>query len=341
MKLRKLYCNKDFQNTTFIIEKGGFNVIVGESKGERQHNLGKSKLAELLDFMLLKNIDKNFFFYADSNKSKFEGYEFYLEIVLNSGKYLTIKRTIDNQTKIAFKINETESDGYILYEDFDMIPSSFDKAKNYLNELLDIDFCKENNESYRRLVNYSLRTQGDYEPKMNTVFQLRKFARNKDKDWKPLLFSLLGFDGKLLKEKYELEESVKEGNKTIKAQENSFGVKTQDKDLLVGKIQNAEFEKIKYSEELKNFNFFEQDKEIIKELVGDIEQKIADLNTISYNLEHDIDRLKKSIRNNFSFDLEKIKHLFNEVELHFPEQLSKKYEQLLEFNSQITNNLSC
>ncbi len=217
-----------FHNLSFITDKGGLNVILGDTKsndGEnKQHNLGKTKLAELLDFMLLKSADKNLFFYKDTTKEKFVGYEFFLEILLNSGKFLIIKRTVDTPTKISFRINDARLQDFIFYETFNKV-LSFDNAKKYLNDLLAFDFCIENNENYRRLVNYSLRTQGDYEPKMNTIFQLRKFTKNKDKDWKPLLFSLLGFNGQILKEKYELEENIKEESKTIKTQEKEIGIK--------------------------------------------------------------------------------------------------------------------
>lgn len=340
MKLSKIYSNKPFHNTTFILDKGGLNAVIGDVKGKKedskQHNLGKSKLGELIDFLLLKGIDsRKFFFYKDSSKEKFKGYEFYLEILLNNGKYLTIKRTVDTPTKISFKLNEARSTEFIYYENFDLT-LSFDKAKEYLNEQLNFDFCKSNNESYRRLVNYSLRTQGDYEPKMNTIFQLRKFAKNKDKDWKPLLFSILGFDGKMLREKYELEENIKDDTKTIKTQEKDFGIKSEDKDAIVGKIQNVEIDREILLRELDSLNFYKQDKATIQNLVGNIEEEIAELNTRLYNVEYDIKKLNDSIRNEFSFDIKKIKNIFEEVELYFPEKLSKSYEQLIDFNHQIT-----
>ncbi len=338
MKLSKLYCNQAFHNITFITNKGGLNVILGDAKdlkdGTNQHCLGKSKLAELLDFMLLKGA-KDLFFYKEINKLTFTKYEFYLEILLNNGQFLTIKRTVESPTKIAFKLHNAASEGYILYENFDET-FAFDKGKIYLNDLLGFDFCKETQEDFRRLVNYSLRTQGDYEPRMNTLFQLRKFAKNKDKDWKPLLFSLLGFDGNILRKKYELEDSIKIGNSTIKAQEKDFGIKAEDKDLLVGKIQNAETEKEKISKELASFNFYEQDKQTIHKLVGTIEEEISALNTYLYQVEYDIKKLNDAIKNDFSFDLNRVKSLFEEVALYFPEQLSQSYEQLIQFNHQIT-----
>jgi uncharacterized protein YydD (DUF2326 family) len=276
-------------------------------------------------------------FYTESNKRKFAGYEFYLELLLNNGEFLTIKRPVDFHTKISFKIHEKESEGFILYEDFDSEPSSFDKAKKHLNDLLGFDFCIDNKENYRRLVNYSLRLQGDYEPRKNTIFQLSKFNNKNDKDsWRALVFSLLGFNGSLLIKKYELEESIKQSNKNIKEQEKDFGIKSQDKDLLIGRIQNAELEKENLAKELGNLNFYKEDQAIIQNLVGNIEQEIANLNSQLYVVEYEIQKLHDAIRESFSFDLEKVRKLFQEVSLHFPESLNKSYEQLMEFNTKIT-----
>jgi len=342
MKLSKLYSNKPFHNTTFITDKGGFNVVMGDVKKKRRensHSLGKSKLGELLNFMLLKDHKSIFFYSKKTTKEKFlnKGYDFYLEILLNNGKYLTIKRSLDKPTKVSFKLNNKKSDGYIQYETFDESPKSFKKAKNYLNEQLNFDFCNQTGESYRKLVNYSLRTQGDYDPNSNTIFQLKKFIRGGDKHWKPLLFSLLGFEGSILQEKYEIEELIKNTNKTIKEQEKDFGVKSEEKDLLVGKIQQAEIKRNEVVKQLDNLNFYQQDKETIKELVGSVEEDIALLNSKLYNIEYDIKKLEESIQNEFAFDLERVKNLFEEVNIHFPNQLSKSYEQLLQFNHQITD----
>lgn len=368
MKLSKLYSNKPFHNITFIIEKGGMNVIIGDAKslreGANSHSLGKSKLIDLLDFMLLKGIGKkNDFFLTglkkiennkqpffdkngvinyktfsleDSKNLLFEDYEFFLEILLNNGNYLTINRSVNTNSKIFFKINNMPTTGYPLYDSWDK-SLAFDKAKEYLNDLLDFDFCKTNDESYRRLVNYSLRSQNDYNPKLNTIFQLSKFSNKNDvSSWKPLMFSLLGFNGSILKHKYQLEENIKKQSQAIREQEKDFGVKSEDKDVLVGKIQIKELEKELLTRDLENLNFYEQDKETIKNLVGTIEEDIASLNTYLYNIEYDINKLRQSVKNEFSFDLDRVKSLFEEVQIHFPGQLAKNYEQLIEFNSKIT-----
>ena len=60
MKLSKIYSNKQFKNIEF---NNDFNVIIGritdKSKHEKDtHNLGKTLLIPIIDFLLLKGFDK-------------------------------------------------------------------------------------------------------------------------------------------------------------------------------------------------------------------------------------------------------------------------------------------
>lgn len=106
MQLSKLYTNQsNFKNIEFKLN--GLNVIYAEVKSElkekkNSHDLGKTKFAELIDFLFLKEIDKKHFLLKikKNSKSIFEDYVFYLELYLNSGKYLTIQRGVDENTKI-------------------------------------------------------------------------------------------------------------------------------------------------------------------------------------------------------------------------------------------------
>ena len=46
-------------------------------------------------------------------------------------------------------------------------------------------------------------------------------------------------------------------------------------------------------ESFNAFNFYEQDKKLIQNGISDIENAISDCNSISYNLNYEIDKLKK------------------------------------------------
>ncbi len=170
MKLSKLYCNQPFQNIEFNLENGGLNIILADVKKKSDdtntHNLGKSTLLDLIDFLLIRDVQKKHWLISttnDAGQKVFENYVFYLEILLNSGKFLTIKRPVSENTKISFKLHEIKSEGFIEYEFWDDEKLSFDKAKKRLSEYLNFDFFKEKAYDYRKSLGYCLRRQGDYQ----------------------------------------------------------------------------------------------------------------------------------------------------------------------------------
>jgi uncharacterized protein YydD (DUF2326 family) len=103
MKLSRIYSNieSEFNTIDFC---SGFNVVLGrifhpDNLQKDAHNLGKSKLAELIDYCLLKGRSKEFFLFKFL--SVFSKYVFFLEVRLNSGAYITIRRGVEKNTKIS------------------------------------------------------------------------------------------------------------------------------------------------------------------------------------------------------------------------------------------------
>lgn len=339
MKLSKLYTNKEnFKNIRF---NPGINVVYAEvktklSEKKNSHNLGKTLLSELIDIMLLKQLTpkKHFLFTNKNDKgvSVFESYIFYLEILLNNGKYLTIKRSVANNSKISFKLNEQKTEGFIPPQNWDEEDLPLDKAKIALGEYLNFDFFRGKDEyDYRKSINYSIRQQGDYAD----IYRLTKF-KGRDLFWKPFIFDLLGFDGKLLQEKYERDDEINDITTFINNLKNEFSVKVEERDELVAQIQLKENQTKNVEQQIDKFNFYEQDEFLIKEGVEEVEIQISNLNTLAYNLEFDINRLQTSIKNKFSFDLNKVEKVFKETELFFSDQLKKDYEDLIQFNKDMT-----
>lgn len=69
MKLSKLYCNDKRFKTVYF--KEGFNLILGSVNNKNKndtHNLGKTTLVEIINYMLLK---KNTHFLVERQKKKF------------------------------------------------------------------------------------------------------------------------------------------------------------------------------------------------------------------------------------------------------------------------------
>lgn len=338
MKLNKLYTNKDnFKNIKF---NDGLNVVYADVKtkvstNKNAHNLGKTLLSEIIDILLLKGITpKNHFLFTtkdENGKSVFTSYIFYLEILLNSGKFLTIRRDVLNHSKIAFSLNEQQTKDFNPPNKWDEEEIPIDKAKVLLGEYLNFDFFKNKEYDYRKSLNYSIRRQGDYAD----IYRLTKF-KGRDLFWKPFMFDFLGFNGELLKEKYEKDKN-KEGIKNyISKLKNEFSINVDDRDEIVAQLQIKENQSKEMTKQIDKFNFYEQDKSLIKEGVEEIEVNISSLNTDAYNIEYDINKLQSSIKNEFSFDLNKVNRIFNEVEIYFPDQLKKDYEELINFNKEIT-----
>jgi uncharacterized protein YydD (DUF2326 family) len=334
MKIRRIYCNDNtrFHNIKFT---DGLNVIQADIKDRLDnkkdtHNLGKTLLIQLIDFLMLKQIERKQRFFL--TKGGFEGQEFFAELQLNSGHYLIIRRTVDTPSKISFKRSETPLMGFNTNIHWDEEDLPLDKAQKYLNDQLCFDIVPK--WPYRKSVTYFLRTQNDF----RDIFRLDKFSRGADKDWKPFMFDLLGFDGDLIAKKYELESELDELDRSLETLEIEANVKAGEKDKIQGLIQIKLDEKQNVERQIDRFNFYEKDKNINEDLVDSIDSQIRTLNTRRYNCSYEVSKIEESLAMATpSVDIYKLKTLFEEVELHFPKDIEKSFQSLLDFNATITS----
>lgn len=332
MKFRKIYSNNNehFHNIKFY---DGFNVILAEitdkSKTEKDtHNLGKTSLISLIDFLLLKEINNKSKFFL--TRGGFEGQVFFAEFKLNSGKYLIVRRGVNNPTKISFKINEYELDGFKTQINYDEEDIPIEKAKQKLNEYLGFDVLPK--WQYRKSVTYFLRTQKDF----LDVFKLDKFKAGKDIDWKPFMFDLLGFDSEVIKKKYDLEDEINELEKKIKTLQQEADINIEERDKITGLLDIKSDEKNKIEEKIDRFNFFETDKAINKELVEDIDFRIQILNTKRYNITIEIEKIESSLSTiQGTINIDKLKNLYEDIKIYFPDNLIHDYEMLVDFKKSI------
>jgi uncharacterized protein YydD (DUF2326 family) len=338
MKLSKVYCNQPFKNTEFNPDNGDLNIILADVKAKTKdsdtHNLGKSTLLDVIDFLLLKGLTQKHWLLSTKNKDGeqvFIDYEFFLEILLNSGQYLTIRRTIAEHSKVSFKLHETKPDSFPEYGFWDYNKIALNKAKERLSEYLNFTFFDDKPYDYRKSLGYCLRGQRDY----NDVFRLERFSGGKHKDWKPFMFDLLGFNGSLLLEKYNLDEEIQQQEKLISAQEKDSDIKANEKDKIVGQIQFKEKEKSQVEKDLDNLDFYSQDVKSI-ELADNLEQEISNLNSELYKVEFDIRKLNQSIEEKTLFDADLVKETFKQVKIYFPDNLTKSYQDLENFNNKLT-----
>lgn len=338
MKLSKLYSNQTilFEPIEF---NNGFNVVLGQIKHPENykkdtHNLGKTTLAKLLDFMFLaKRNPKQFLF---KKFDTFKSFTFFLEIALDDGQYLTIKRSVDNNTKICFKFHDEKFQDFsnLSDEQWSHNKVTFDQAKSLLDGWLNFDVLKV--WKYRQILGYLVRTQDDF----NNVFKLQKH-QGKDIDWKPYMADLLGFDGNLATSNYEKQSQITKLEEKIKPHSKSHQSLNEELSNIDGKIliRNNELNKIeKFVDE---FNFNPIDQEAIEQLVDTLDADIAQLNMSEYTIKNNINRIDDSLNTDeIEFDTTKVKKLFEEALVLFPEQITKDFEQLINFNKKITEERS-
>lgn len=326
MKISKIYSNKNFKNIDF---NDNFNAVVAFIKSDKKedtHNLGKTSLIKIIDFLLLSSFQK-----TDKllGNKLFFGQDFYGEFKLNDGNYLLLKRSINTPTKISFKLNTYKSRSFDLNIDWDET-LTFDKAKEKLNEYLNFDVL--NNWSFRKSITYFLRSQQDY----LDVFKLNKF-KGKHKDWKPFVFDLLGFNGELIVEKLEIEEDISELKRKLETLKQEAQIDTSEKDRLQGLLDIKKNELIDVEERIDKFNFYKEDLNANKQLVEEIDTRLQAFNSDRYRISFEIKKIENSLSDiSNNVDAEDITILFKEVKLYYPNELQKEYKDLENFQRAIT-----
>lgn len=199
MKLIKIFSDGQFKNVKF---NEGYNVVLAtihdkENKKDT-HNLGKTSLLVVIDFLLLSTFTKKSPILANPI---FSTQTFFWELLLNSGKYLIIRRSLEKPSRISFKLNDVPLGDCEIPTEWDQENVAFEEAKDMLNTYLGYDVLT--NWSYRKSISYFLRSQKDY----LDVFQLNKF-KGKHINWKPFVFDLLGFDGSLVEKKLQCDDEI-------------------------------------------------------------------------------------------------------------------------------------
>lgn len=322
-----------------IIFNRGFNVVYGDIDddltNENEHNLGKTSLIYLIDFLLLKKITKDHF--LSKYQAKFSGWIFYIELELCSGRYLTIRRSADTPSLVSFKEHENRDQDLSSLVDWDKkdlkLYSKKDDPISIFEEYLDFSVLQLYQS--RDFLPYLLRTQYDYED----IFKMRQF-QGLDIDWKPRLFSLLGYNDESVTKKYRIQYEIKNYQDLLKTITGNRKNGSSDSYIIKAAIDEKESEKKLIIEQINQFDFYLKEKNLNKELVEETESKISKLNSERYRLEYEIDRIKESLDNKISFDINEIEGIFNDASIFLSDQLKKNYEDLLNFNISLSEERS-
>ncbi len=334
MKLSRIYCNKAdlFGPVEF---HAGLNVVLAEirlpeNRDKDTHNLGKTTLGRLIDFCFLAGRDPKFFLFK--HEDLFKDFVFFMEIELADLSYMTVRRSVEEASKISFKKHEAA------HQDFTELPKAkwdhvdlpFERARDMLDSLL--DWRAISPWSYRKGLGYQLRGQDDF----RDVFHLRKFAAAHS-DWKPYLAHILGFDAKVVALHYEKEELLKVKNATAEAVKNELGGSVDDISKIEGMLLLKQQDSDKKQILLDAFDFRQQDKERTKQLVDEIDTRIASLNAQRYSLSQNRKKIVASLEEDqILFNPDDAQRLFGEAGVLFAGQIKKDFDQLIAFNRAMT-----
>lgn len=336
MKLVSIYSNKEdyFPRIEF---NRGFNVIFAqvespEEKEKDSHNLGKTLLITVIDFGLLGGVGKDHLF--KDHAELFSDFTFYLEIETNYNRYITVKRKVSGNKSISIHVSNTSNQKleHLSDDRWQHTSLGLESARSTLNDLVNLSAIEPY--GYRKGLGYVLRRQSDYEE----VFRISKFRYNADKDWKPFVATLLGFDHDLIKQKYDLEGRVSGLESARNVIEREAGSKKEEFDQVRGEIElkSAAIERMRNN--VENFSFVEFESEINERVVVEIETRLSGLNERRYVIDYEVQEIQKSMDRGFEFDVEKIQSIFEEAQIIFPENLRRDYDELVEFNRRLSTS---
>lgn len=334
MKLSKLYSNQPDIFTPVSFNTGLCVVLaeirLAQNREKDTHNLGKSTLGRLIDFGLLAGRDPKFLF---KHENLFEDFVFFLEIELLDETYVTVRRGVKEATKINFKRHSARHQEFIDLGDaeWDHAEVPFDRAKEILDGILDLRAIQP--WPYRKCLGYLLRSQDDY----RDVFQLGGYNA-KHAYWKPFLAQILGFNSELLVEHYVKEEELSKKQTDEKAIKNELGGSIEDISKIEGILLLKQKEAEKKQKLLDTFDFRAENKAKTKQVVDEIDEKIAALNNERYFLARNRKKIVTSLEEHqILFNPDDAQRLFQEAGIVFGGQIKKDFEQLIAFNKAITD----
>jgi len=335
MKVSRLYSDRP-DKLAAVDFVSGLNVVLAEirlpeNRRKDTHNLGKTTLGRMLDFGFLAGRDPKFFLFKHIDL--FSDFVFFLEIELPDGSHVTVRRSVAEASKVAFKKHVAGHQDFstLSVHEWDHFDVPFDRAKDLLDSLLDWRALKP--WPYRKGLGYFLRSQDDF----RDVFHLRRFA-NTHADWKPFLAHILGFDADLVTRHYAKEQDLAEKQATTQTIKQELGGSVEDASKIDGILLLKQKEVEKKQQLLDAFDFRAEDKAETKQLVDEVDEKIASLNARRYSLTHNLRKITASLEEDqILFDPDNAKKLFEEAGVLFEGQIKKDYHQLIAFNEAITN----
>ena len=334
MKLWSLYSNDDDRFPRIDFQEG-LNVVFARVRdpgvqSQDSHNLGKTFLIRVLDFVLLGSCGRDHAFRRRADL--FEGFEFFLEMKVNSGAYVTIKRPVTGRAAICIHLSAAPRADLrgLRPEKWSHRDLGVQNAIAILSRILNL--TRLTPYGYRKGLGYVLRDQADY----SDEFRISRFRRGRDVDWKPFVALLLGFDHDLVAAKYEEDRrrTATENERRVLEQSGRGSAAEIDELRGVIGVRTSELERVR--SQVEAFDFVEIESAISRQMVRKVERRIAELNEARFILEREAQEIDRALATEFGFDLERIKQAFAEAEMALPGRLVKSYEELIAFNERMS-----
>lgn len=331
LKLIKLYSNKPeiFPEIQF---RDGLNIVYASvtkkaTDKRTSHSLGKTILAELIDFVLVKNVGNEFFL---RKNNVFEGFDFFLETQTENNLFVTIHRP--TKGKISIYTSSTRTN-ILTKKNYSLVNKGLgvEAARDELDKIFRLAVVKESLGNFRKGLRYCIRRQEEF---LN-IFKAKN-VNEKDKDWKPYLSGILGINPDLVAGKYNAREVINRLTTAIRELE-VIGTPQQAASALEAEITRLEKSVIEMSEQLKAFSFQKIDQKITYELVEDVGAKISQLNQDIFAVEQKIADIDDSLNADFDYDISQIRELFESITISLPDQLVKKFDDLVDLNKRMTH----
>ncbi len=264
---------------------------------------------------------------------RFKGFVFFLEAELLDGSFITIRRSVEEASKISFKKHYARHENFISLpkEEWDHLDVPFERACDLFDGLLDLRALKP--WSFRKGLGYLLRSQSDF----REVFQLGKFVSSKHVYWKPFIAYTLGFNAEIIEKHYKKESELEQKQAAADTINHELGGSIED----MSKIEGVLFLKQKEAEKkqtlLDAFDFRSQDKDKTKQVVDTLDERIATLNQEKYSLSQNKKKILASLEEDqILFNPDDAQKLFEEAGVLFQGQIKKDFQQLIDFNKAIT-----
>lgn len=340
MQLSRIYSNLPHLFEPIDFNFGEFahiiNVVYGEvhkpaDKKRNSHNLGKTTLLQLIDFMMLRGVGADFFLVKHSDR--FSNFVFFLEIALNSGDFATVRRSAAAPSEIAL-VRHTESGqdfSGVPEDDWDHTELPLEEARTLLDAWLNLGVLGPYD--YRKAITYFLRAQGDWQDEL----QLQKFSMGRDLYWKPFVAHLFGLDATPVQRKYELDEQILQLRHKLDEQQSEVQFKEDQLPALIAEIRALAQQVQTLETQLDAFSFDAEERRIVEELVGQVENDIAQINDKLYDIRFDLRQIEAALAHKDKFDMSVVEEVFLETKIHFPKHLKKQYEDLIDFNRKVTH----